>query len=210
MLAFLGDAYSVAYGLVNSMVLRLMFPGAVCLAYLLFEMLLPRSRNSLQSYVRSACFMAASVAINTFVLEAAMAVVNTNKVSPLAVLDLSPLTTSESWPLKVAGWMAAAFVLSMASNGFYYWLHRAQHGRPELVRRRGLAPFVPDRQPAGTGSVAKRGTVNQAGAVTGSDMGEVPVRTQVDGAPGCGHAGVRQLAGRKYDSPTGRASHEGR
>ena len=37
MLTFLGDAYSVAYGLVNSMVLRLMFPGAVCLAYLVFE-----------------------------------------------------------------------------------------------------------------------------------------------------------------------------
>ena len=56
-----------------------------------------------------------------------MAVVDTNKAAPLAVLDLSPLTTSESWPLKIAGWLAAAFVLSMASNGLYYWLHRAQH-----------------------------------------------------------------------------------
>lgn len=134
MLAFLGDAYSMAYGLVNSMVLRLMFPGAVCLVYLLFEMLLPRSRNSLQSYARSACFMAASVAINTLVLEAAMAVVNTDKIAPLAILDLSPLTTSEAWPLRIAGWMAAAFVLSMASNGFYYWLHRAQHRIPWLWR----------------------------------------------------------------------------
>jgi len=132
--AFLSDAYSMAYGLVNSMVLRLMFPAAVCLAYLLFEMLLPHSRNSLQSYVRSACFMAASVAINTFVLEAAMAVVNTDKVAPLAILDLSPLTTSESWPLRIAGWIAAAFILSMASNGLYYWLHRAQHRIPWLWR----------------------------------------------------------------------------
>ncbi len=134
MLAFLGDAYSVAYGLVNSMVLRLMFPAAVCLAYLLFEALLPHSRNSMQSCIRSACFMATSVALNTFVLEAAMAVVNTNKVAPLAILDLSPLTTSESWPRKIAGWLAAAFVLSMASNGFYYWLHRAQHRIPWLWR----------------------------------------------------------------------------
>lgn len=125
--AFLADAYSMAYGLVNSMVLRLMFPGAVCLAYLLFELLLPHSRNSARSYLRSACFMGASVAINTFVLEAAMAVVNTNKVAPLAILDLSPLTTSDSWPLKIAGWLGAAFILSMASNGLYYWLHRAQH-----------------------------------------------------------------------------------
>src|SRR5215218_7045522 len=114
MLAFLGDAYSMAYGLVNSMVLRLMFPAAVCVVYLLFELLLPLSPNSPQSYIRSACFMATSVAINTFVLEVAMAVVNTNKVAPLAVLDLSPLTTSEAWPLRIAGWMAAAFVLSMA------------------------------------------------------------------------------------------------
>jgi hypothetical protein len=40
--------------------------------------------------------MAASVAINTFLLEAAMALVNTKNNAPLAILDLSPLTTSES------------------------------------------------------------------------------------------------------------------
>ena len=31
MLAFLGDAYSVAYGLVNSMLIRLIYPVGACI-----------------------------------------------------------------------------------------------------------------------------------------------------------------------------------
>ena len=64
MLTFLGEAYSVAYGQVNSMLLRLTFPLEVCFVYFLLETLLPRGdkRNSLGSYGRGACFVAASVA----------------------------------------------------------------------------------------------------------------------------------------------------
>lgn len=39
MLAFLADAYSVAYGLVNSMLIRLAYPAGACLLYLLPELL---------------------------------------------------------------------------------------------------------------------------------------------------------------------------
>ena len=68
MLALLGDAYSACYGLVNSMLIRLEYPAVTCFAYLLLETLLPRKRNSLQSYLRGAYFIAAAVIINTVVL----------------------------------------------------------------------------------------------------------------------------------------------
>lgn len=136
MLAFLGDAYSTAYGLVNSMLLRLTFPLEVCFAYFLLETLLPRGtrRNSLGSYGRGAYFVAASVAINTFVLAAATWLIDVNRIAPLAVLDLSPLTESEILPVRVAGWLVAAFAIMMIANFFYYWLHRAQHRIPWLWR----------------------------------------------------------------------------
>jgi sterol desaturase/sphingolipid hydroxylase (fatty acid hydroxylase superfamily) len=129
MLAFLAEAYSTVYGLVNSMVLRLAFPAQVCLVYFLLETILPRGsgRNSLGSYGRGAVFVAASVAINTFVLEAATWLIDVDHVKPLAVLDLSPLTESEFLPVRVLGWFVAAFAIMMIGNFFYYWLHRAQH-----------------------------------------------------------------------------------
>lgn len=136
MLAFLGEAYSAVYGLVNSMFLRLTFPAEVCFAYFLLEMLLPhgRSRNSLGSYGRAAGFVATSIAINTFVLAAATWLIDVDHIKPLAILDLSPLTNSESLPVRVAGWLAAAFAIVMIGNFFYYWLHRAQHRFPWLWR----------------------------------------------------------------------------
>ena len=136
MLAFLGEAYSAAYGLVNSMLLRLAFPAEVCLTYFLLEMLLPhgRKRNSLGSYGRAAGFVAASIAINTFVLATATWLIDVDHIKPLAILDLSPLTTSESLPVRVAGWLGAAFAIVMVGNFFYYWLHRAQHKFPWLWR----------------------------------------------------------------------------
>jgi sterol desaturase/sphingolipid hydroxylase (fatty acid hydroxylase superfamily) len=48
-------------------------------------------------------------------------------VKPLAFLDLQPLTESDSWPLKITGWLVAALGIAMLGNFFYYWLHRAQH-----------------------------------------------------------------------------------
>jgi len=136
MLAFLGEAYSAVYGLVNSMLLRLTFPAEVCFVYFLLEMLLPhgRKRNSLGSYRRAAGFVAASVIINTALLGAVYWLTDVDNIKPLAMLDLSPLTTSESLPVRVAGWLVAAFAIVMIGNFFYYWLHRAQHKFPWLWR----------------------------------------------------------------------------
>ncbi len=127
MLAFLADAYSVAYGLVNSLLIRLMYPAGACLLYLLPELLLPRTRNSLQSYLRATTFLVVAIAINTVVLKAMEGSTGFLDVKPLAFLDLRPLTESDSLPLRIAGWLIAALGIAMVGNVFYYWMHRAQH-----------------------------------------------------------------------------------
>ncbi len=134
MLAFLADAYSVAYGLVNSLLIRLMYPAAACLVYLLPELLLPRTRNSLHSYVRAAVFTVTAIAINTVVLKIMEGTMDALQVGPMALLDLRPLTESSSIPVRVAGWLVAALGIAMIGNFFYYWLHRAQHAVPLLWR----------------------------------------------------------------------------
>ena len=85
MLAFLADAYSVAYGLVNSMLIRLAYPMGACLLYLLPELLLPRTRNSLQSYHLSATFLVVTIAINTVVLKAMEGSAGFLDVKPIAI-----------------------------------------------------------------------------------------------------------------------------
>lgn len=127
MLAFLGDAYSVAYGLVNSMLIRLAYPVGACLLYLLLELLLPQTRNSLHSYLRAATFLVITIAINTVVLKAMEGSAGFFDIAPIAFLDLRPLTESDSLPLKIAGWLVAALGIAMVGNFFYYWMHRAQH-----------------------------------------------------------------------------------
>ena len=127
MLSLLGDIYSVAYGLVNALLIRLMYPAGACLLYLLPELLLPHSRNSLRSYLRGAGFMAAAIAVNTVVIKALDGSLHGLDLPPLAVLDLRPLTESESLWRRLAGWLAAALGIAMVGNFFYYWLHRAQH-----------------------------------------------------------------------------------
>src|SRR5262249_40559549 len=127
MLAFLGDAYSVAYGLVNALLIRLMYPAGACLLYLLPELLLPRSRNSVRSYRRAAMFIVTAIAINTVVLKLLDGSIGALQVPPLARLDLRPLTESTALPLRLIGWLAAALGIAMVGNFFYYWLHRAQH-----------------------------------------------------------------------------------
>ena len=144
MLALLGDAYSACYGLVNSTLIRLEYPVAACLAYLALELLLPRNRNSLQSYIRAAYFLAAAVIINTLVLTVIEGVAGVDQVaagtavarqpSPLAMLDLTSLTASDHLPTRIAGWLAATVGIAMISDFFYYWMHRAQHGVPWLWR----------------------------------------------------------------------------
>ena len=127
MLAFLADAYSVAYGLVNSMLIRLAYPAGACLLYLLPELLLPRTRNSAQSYLRAATFLMVAIAINTVVLKAVEGSTGFLDVPPIAFLDLRPLTESPSLALRVTGWLVAALGIAMVGNFFYYWMHRAQH-----------------------------------------------------------------------------------
>lgn len=127
MLAFLAEAYSVAYGLVNSMVIRLAYPAGACLLYLLPELLLPRTRNSLQSYGRAVVFLVVAIAINTVVLKAMEGSAGFFDVKPLAFLDLRPLTESPSLSLRITGWLVAALGIAMVGNFFYYWMHRAQH-----------------------------------------------------------------------------------
>jgi sterol desaturase/sphingolipid hydroxylase (fatty acid hydroxylase superfamily) len=140
----LGEAYSVAYGLVNSALIRLQYPAATCLLYLLFELLLPRTRNSIRSYGRAAVFTAAAIVINTILLaliegtigigQKSGGIVGDGQIQPVASLDLSSLTASDFLPLQVAGWLAATLGVAMLVNFFYYWLHRAQHAVPWLWR----------------------------------------------------------------------------
>lgn len=127
MLSFLGDVYSIAYGLVNALLIRLAYPAAACALYLLPELLRPHCRNSLASYRRGAVFMVAAIALNTLVIKALDGSLHGLDLPPLAVLDLRPLTESESLAVRVAGWLAAALGIAMIGNFFYYWLHRAQH-----------------------------------------------------------------------------------
>ena len=134
MIELLGNVYSIAYGVVNSMLIRLAYPAGACLIYLLPELFLPRSRNSLQSYMRAAYFMVAAIAINTIVLKVMDSAIGAHGISPLAVLDLRPLTESPDLAPRVAGWLAAALGIAMLGNFFYYWMHRAQHRVPLLWR----------------------------------------------------------------------------
>ncbi len=123
----LGDIYSYLYGIVNSFLIRYSVPFEVCFAYFVLETVLPLSPNSLRSYVRSARFVAASVAITTVLFSVIYHFVRAEHLTSLAVVDMTWLTQSSHWPVKIFGWSAAYFVASTAGNFFYYWLHRAQH-----------------------------------------------------------------------------------
>lgn len=130
-----GSLYSHAYGIVNAMLIRLRLPAEICAVYALLEFLLPRGRrNSWASYLRGARFLVVGAVINTLVFTVVWAVFDPDQVKPLAILDLGTLTRSDSLPLRVLGWLVAAFAVSMLGNFIYYWLHRAQHAVPLLWR----------------------------------------------------------------------------
>lgn len=84
--------------------------------------------------MHAAYFLSAATVINMILLDGVRAPFDAGKVSPLAVLNLAPLTESPSLPTRILGWLVAAFAVSFASNFFYYWLHRAQHAIPFLWR----------------------------------------------------------------------------
>jgi sterol desaturase/sphingolipid hydroxylase (fatty acid hydroxylase superfamily) len=138
MLAFLSDAYSGGYGFVNALLIRLEYPAATCAAYLLFELLMPRSRNSARSYLQGACFVGTAVLVNTLVLTVAQATTGVQQNMPgmpgasqtatLFSLDLGRFTQSEDLGWRVFGWLAATIGIGLLADFFYYWMHRAQHG----------------------------------------------------------------------------------
>jgi sterol desaturase/sphingolipid hydroxylase (fatty acid hydroxylase superfamily) len=144
MLAFLGDAYSLAYGLVNALLIRLTYPAATCLLFLAAEWALPHNRNSIASYRRAAIFWTAAIAFNTLVLKALEGTMGALQIPPLAVLDLHPLTDSPSLALRVAGWLLAAIGLAIVGNFFYYWFHRAQHRFGWLWRFHSIHHSIPE------------------------------------------------------------------
>ena len=137
MLSLLGDVYSACYGFVNAMLIRLEYPAVTCLAYLTFELLLPRTRNSLQSYVRGGLFVVCGIAVNTLVLtilqelsgvsQVAAGTTVSGQPASLVTLDLARFTTSDNLAIRVAGWAAAPFGVAVIADFFYYWTHRAQH-----------------------------------------------------------------------------------
>ena len=79
MLELVDSAYSQAYGMANSLLIRLEYPAVTCLAFFVLEVLLPRQRSSLASYLRGFGFIALSVAINTIVLTVLIALSGTDQ-----------------------------------------------------------------------------------------------------------------------------------
>jgi hypothetical protein len=61
---FLSGAYSLAYAVVNGVALRLMYPAEVLLIYFAIESIIPKTRNSLASTIRSALYTLTSLTIN--------------------------------------------------------------------------------------------------------------------------------------------------
>jgi sterol desaturase/sphingolipid hydroxylase (fatty acid hydroxylase superfamily) len=136
MSAFLGDAYSLCYGVVNAMLIRLEYPAEACLAFLAFELVMPRTRNSMRSYLRGAYFMGAAIVINTLVLTVAQLATgvqqdvpgaSANQPASLFSLDLARFTNSDNLGWRVLGWVLATLGIGILADFFYYWMHRAQH-----------------------------------------------------------------------------------
>ena len=132
--SFMAGAYSHAYGIVNGMLIRLILPAEIMLIYFLIESVIPKTSNSLVSTVRSLVFVTTSLLINDVLFTNFYSYFDASKLSALVVVDLTPLTTSHNLPVRVAGWIVAAFAAAMIGNFFYYWLHRAQHRFPVLWR----------------------------------------------------------------------------
>jgi sterol desaturase/sphingolipid hydroxylase (fatty acid hydroxylase superfamily) len=135
LLTVLDSVYSLAYGIVNAMLVRLWQPAVVCAVYAALELMLPHGRrNGWRSYLRAARFLAAGVVLNTLVFTVATPLIDPSRIKPLAVVSLTPLTESSHLGVRVFGWFLAAFLIAILGNFFYYWQHRAQHAVPLLWR----------------------------------------------------------------------------
>src|SRR5471030_1750940 len=126
--------FSTTYGVVNGVVLRLAFAGEMLLFYLVIETIIPKSRNSFASTVRSALYTATSMTINILLFSILLEYFDKDRLHGFFLLDLTPLTDSPHLPIRIIGWITAALAASLIGNVFYYWLHRAQHAVPLLWR----------------------------------------------------------------------------
>jgi sterol desaturase/sphingolipid hydroxylase (fatty acid hydroxylase superfamily) len=130
----IGNAYSYVYAVLNAYALQSMVVIEVLGLYLSLELIIPRSRPSWGSYLRSFRFWLVNVFITVLVFSLFPRLVNLTLFEPLKVIDLTPLTTSGHWPLRLIGYFMAAFAAAFLGNFNYYWFHRAQHVMPALWR----------------------------------------------------------------------------
>ena len=130
----MSNFYSAAYGVVNAVVLRLAFSAGMLLIYFAIESVIPRTRNSLASTLRSAFYVATSMTINILLFSILLEYFDKDTLHGFFLLDLTPLTDSSYLAIRIAGWVIAALAALFIGNVFYYWLHRAQHAIPLLWR----------------------------------------------------------------------------
>jgi sterol desaturase/sphingolipid hydroxylase (fatty acid hydroxylase superfamily) len=131
---FLSGIYSITYAVVNGIVLRLGFAAEILLIYLAIETVIPKTRNSLASTLRSALYVTASMTINVLLFSVLIEYFDKDRLHGFFLLDLTSLTDSPYLPFRIVGWITAAFAASFIGNVFYYWFHRAQHAVPTLWR----------------------------------------------------------------------------
>ena len=131
---FLSNIYSITYAVVNGVVLRLAFAAEILLIYFAIETIIPKTRNSFGSTLRSALYVTTSMTINVLLFSVLIEYFDKDRLNGFFLLDLTPLTNSPHLAIRVAGWIVAAFAAGFIGNVFYYWLHRAQHGVQLLWR----------------------------------------------------------------------------
>jgi sterol desaturase/sphingolipid hydroxylase (fatty acid hydroxylase superfamily) len=131
-LSWLGGVYSLAYGLVNGMAIKVTYLSCVFGAYFLVEQLLPLSRNSRRSYGRAIRFWMATVTLNGVIFALIYQVLDKDKLTARWIIDLSLPT--HSMPVQILGTIAATLAGLISGNLLYYWFHRAQHATPFLWR----------------------------------------------------------------------------
>jgi sterol desaturase/sphingolipid hydroxylase (fatty acid hydroxylase superfamily) len=99
----------------------------VGLVLLIFELLMPASRYSLQSRVRGYLFWLAYIAFTASALVLFGRLWAKLGISPLLVLHPAELLDSRAEPLRFLGLAALGIAGAIFGDFFYYWFHRLQH-----------------------------------------------------------------------------------
>jgi len=105
---FLSGIYSITYAVVNGIVLRLGFAAEILLIYLAIETIIPKTRNSLASTLRSALYVTTSMTINVLLFSVLIEYFDKDRLHGFFLLDLTSLTDSPHLPVRIVGWIAAA------------------------------------------------------------------------------------------------------